>query len=89
MTAFWVHHGLFRYTVSVTEGSSNPGARLVSAGSPYPQPLGLLGPEDHLCDLTLKPCTWCGSVCTLTHLTLGWEVIGPSAVLGYSTCVLC
>lgn len=50
-TAFWVHHGLFCYTVSVTEDSSNPGARLVSAGSPYPQPLGLLGPEDRLCDL--------------------------------------
>lgn len=82
MTVFWVHRGLFRYSVSVTEGSSNPGARLVSAGSPYPQPLGLLGPEDHLCDLTLKPCT-------LTRLALGWEVIGPSAVLGYSTCVLC
>lgn len=51
--AFRVHRGLFCYTVSVTEGSSNPGARLFSAGSPYSQPLGLLGPEDHLCDLAL------------------------------------
>lgn len=52
--AFRVHRGLFCYTVSVTEGSSNPGARLVSARSPYSQPLGLLGPEDRLCDLAPK-----------------------------------
>lgn len=52
--------------------------------------------QDHLI-LSLLGCwaqrtisvTWCGSVCTLSHLSLGWEVVGPSAVLGYSTCVLC